>query len=338
MLQLNNGTPFLGTLFLAADPDGIDSLYAIIKGTFQLDAKMGIADKQVPIIAKDEYLGEPGKSSLKMATDIGLTKPGTDILLVGNAYAPEGQPVPQTDVTLNVGPVKKTVQVFGDRTWKSGVLSASFSKPEPFTKMPLQWERAFGGIDQTGAEKPEIFAENRNPVGTGFHVKNGQKKVDGMKLPNVEDPKQLISSLRDRPTPSGFGPICPHWEPRRSFAGTYDEAWTKKRAPYLPKDFDSRFLQTAPADQIVAGFLKGGEPVEVLGATPSGSLRFSLPSDQIQVTYKADSESHVRPANPDTIIIDPEESRLVLVWRAVFPCDKKALRISEVKLDRRTEV
>ena len=35
---------------------------------------------------------------------------------------------------------------------------------------------------------------------------------------------------------------------------------------YLPVDFNPRFFQAAPPDQVVEGYLKGGEPVEILSA------------------------------------------------------------------------
>jgi hypothetical protein len=317
-------------MFAVPDPDGVDSVYAVIKATFTLGDKVAPAAEQLPVRPMDEYTAEPGRSSLKAVSDLSLVKPGTDVLLFGSAFAPAGQKVPQTEVTLAVGPVRKTVRVFGDRTWKPGLLGDKATPPIPFDRMPLVWERAFGGTDVTTREPPQMHAENRNPVGAGFFIKDGQKNREGLKLPNLENPKQLISSTRDRPEPMALGPIPGHWEPRRNYAGTYDEAWQKKRAPYLPKDFDARFFQVAPPDQVVPAYLKGGEPVEVLGATPSGVLRFRLPEYRIDVTYRLDDGDHIRPAQLDTVILEPGLARLCLVWRSVFPCDKKVLRVREV--------
>jgi len=332
MLQLKNTTPFEGTILLTPDPDGVESLYAIVKGTFTLGEKVLIAAKKDPIVVADMFSGEPGQSSLNVPSDLGLMKPGTDVLLLGTAYCPNGKAIPAMDVLLAVGPISKAVRVFGNRVWKSGIWGDKPSEPEPFQKMPLSWEYAFGGTDRVNGSQSQVQAENRNPVGLGFRVKEGQKKLDGMKLPNLESPKQLISSWKDRPPPASYGPICPTWEPRRSYAGTYDAAWQKNRAPFLPKDFDPRFFQLAPPDQVVPGFLKGGEAVEVRGATPSGLLRFQLPKYQVQAVFLLAQEEHVRPACLDTVFIEPDRNVLVLLWKAVFPCDKKALRIREVHL------
>ncbi len=332
MLQLKNNTSLEAKILLMPDPEGIDSLYTIVKATFLLGQIVKLVEEQIPIVEEDQYFDEPGQSSLKVPSDLGLIKPGTDILLMGNAYAPQSRRVNQTDVTINVGPITKTVRVFGDRVWQAGLLGAKISEPQPFEKMPLIWERAFGGFDQTNDKEPQVLTEERNPVGLGFRVKNGHKAIDEMKLPNIEDPIQLISSWKDRPTPACFGPVCSSWEPRKSYAGTYDENWQKHRMPYLPKDFDPRFFQLASPDLVVPGYLKGGEEVHIIGASPSGQLRFRLPQYQLQVTYQLDNKNHIRLPNLDTVIIEPDDSRLSLLWRTVFPCDKKALQVSLVEV------
>src|SRR5690348_12995383 len=121
MLQLKNDTGLAATMFLSPDPDGVDTLYAVVKGTFALDAPLDAAGEpplvaeQLPVTVSPEYRGDPGTSSLKVASDIYLLKPATDVLLVGHARAPGGRPTSWMDVGLAVGPVRKAVRVFGDR-------------------------------------------------------------------------------------------------------------------------------------------------------------------------------------------------------------------------------
>src|SRR2546430_3687510 len=108
-----------------------------------------------------------------MASDLGLVKPATDVLLAGHAYANGGSSDKGVDVRLSIGTVRKTVRVFGDRVWDSGLLGARISPPQPFEKIPLIWERAFGGFDRTDGESPKVDSESRNPVGAGFRFRNG---------------------------------------------------------------------------------------------------------------------------------------------------------------------
>src|SRR5262245_21222552 len=99
-----------------------------------------------------------------------------------------------------------------------------------------------------------------------------------MALPILEDPRALIKTPRDTPAPTGFGFLGRAWQPRLAFAGTWDERWRQDRCPLLPLDFDERYHNGAPADQIATPHLAGGEPVAVTGASPRGELRFDLPS------------------------------------------------------------
>ncbi|HEY0037261.1 MAG TPA: DUF2169 domain-containing protein [Longimicrobium sp.] len=331
MLQLANDTGLAATIFAAPDPDGVESLYTVVKGTFALDrldasGTPARADEQVPPVLADEHHGDPAATSIRVPSDVCLVKPATDVLLVGTAYAPGGRPVPWMDVTLSAGPLHRTVRVFGDRVWRDGA-TATASAPEPFERMPLVWERAFGGTDRAGEA---LRGEARNPVGAGFRAPDGEKPLDGLPLPNLEDPADPIASWSQLPTPAAFAPVSPHWLPRRSFAGTYDEAWQRGRAPYLPADFDPRFFQLAPEGLVAPGWFAGGEVVDVSGASPGGRLRFRLPSLPVQVEYDMDGAAQSPPVHLDTVLIEPDASRVILVWRTVLACDKKLLKVREI--------
>ena len=329
MLQIRNRTRFAATLYSSPDPAGVDTLFAVVKGTFTLGARVEEAEEQTPIVMADRFFGDARKTSVAEPGDVSLAKPGTDVLLLGHAYGPGGRTATRAEVSLRLGAIEKRVAVFGDRQWGGTVLTR-LSVPKPFDRMPLVWERAFGGADASGnPSRPD--AEDRNPVGTGFRSRASGRKLEDVVPPNLEDPAHLVSSPGERPAPAGFGPIAAHWKPRPNYAGTYDAAWHKSRAPYLPDDFDPRFLMVAPEDQQVPGYLKGGESVEIAGATPSGILRFGLPARRVDVLFRLDSGEERRPANLDTVILRPDEKKLVLVWRAALPCDKRLLKVREVE-------
>jgi hypothetical protein len=328
MLQLNNTTPFEAAIMLLPDAEGIDTIFAVVKATFDVGETLTVAEPQVPVVLADKHHGDPAATSIRVPSDVCLRKPATDVLLVGSACAPDGRPTWQSDVSLAAGPVSKTVRVFGDRVWESGPAGTTMTWVAPFERMPLTWERAYGGADQTDKGPA---ADPRNPVGAGFRVRGSARPVAGSRLPNIEDPAALISSPTDAPAPAGFAAVAPHWEPRKSYAGTYDAAWQQHRAPYLPIDFDPRFFQLAPPGLTVPGYLRGGEVIDVRGATPSGRLRFALPACSVQVTYRLSSGVQESPVVLDTVIVEPDAPRVVLVWRASLRCDKKALKVDEVK-------
>src|SRR5207253_2411642 len=69
------------------------------------------------LVKVDEYYddGDPETSTVKHETDLLPYKLATDVVLIGKAWARGGQAVAGQDVSLQIGAVKKTIRVFGDR-------------------------------------------------------------------------------------------------------------------------------------------------------------------------------------------------------------------------------
>jgi hypothetical protein len=330
MAVLENKTGFAGELFTAQDPRGQLYVVLAVRATFDIGVggMLRRADTQEPLCAGDVYHGEPGASSLKLASDLVPMKAGTDIAMLGTAYAPNGRPATKMMVQLRVGPVEKKVMVFGDRTWSGTVLS-SISRPEPFLTLPLVYERAFGGTD-TAHEKPSRHAwEPRNPVGKGFRV---HKPVSGLQLPNLEAPDALVTSPSDRPPPSAFGFIDRSWQPRASFVGTYDARWEEEQCPLLPLDFDDRYFQTVPPDLTCRPHLRGDEQVQIVGAVPEGVLECRLPAVAVGVSveYRRGSPQARIPLL-DTVVVRPDERKLSLVWRSTIRCPRKIFDVELIR-------
>lgn len=323
-----NLTPFAAQPLLLSDERGADVLTFVVKGTFSIHANrdatsLAIADEQPPPCVAPKYNGEPGASSVKYDADTALVKLGTDVVLVGHAY-PTHLGATSVDVSLTVGPARLAARVYGDRVWTSTLGRWMASTPQPFDAMPLVYERAFGGWDRRSPDPAHHDYEPRNPVGVGFVAKKHPTLQDGAPLPNIENPHEPISSPADRPTPVGFGFIGPHWQPRARYAGTYDDRWKEREMPLLPHDFDRRFYSAAHPALTFQGFLRGGEPVEILNASPRGALRFWLPTAQPFATVRMkDGSTHRIGMALDTIVVDADEDRLYLVWRGSFPVHKR---------------
>lgn len=330
MLQLKNTTPFAPAIAVFPNEHGIDTLYVMIKASFKLTPTLTLAEQQVPPTQADVYWGEPGLSSLKYASEMHLSKPGTDVVLVGQAWAPSNRHVPALDVRLAVADKQKLVRVFGDRRWRNGASTA----PEPFQSMPLVYERAYGGIHVPDPRSDKILAEERNPIGVGFAGKRKPEEFNGLPLPNLEDPRALLQRPGDLGIPAGFGFIAASWLPRRQYVGTYDAAWQKGRAPYLPEDFDARFFHAAHPDLTFNRYLSGGEPVQLDYLSPHGPLHFILPRCEFSVRVRIAGRIESPPLNLETVLIEPDENRLCLSWRAALPCDKQTLKVEEVIIEQ----
>jgi hypothetical protein len=327
VLQLQNETPFKATIAVLPDRAGIDTLYVIVKGTVSLFPSLSLAKEQVPPTMADEYYGEPAVTSLRAMSEMHIGKAGTDVLLIGSACAPEKRPVKQIEVSLSVAERRKSILVTGDRVWRDGRPSA----PRVFETMPLVWERAFGGWHRKG---DKVEAEERNPVGCGFAAGRSSGEMEGQPVPNLEDPAAPMSKLGDKSTPACLAPIAPSWLPRRSFAGTYDEAWQRRRAPYLPDDFDPRFFQSAAPEFVFDRFLLGGEPVQVTGVSPEGPIRFNVPNGKLHVAVTMSGAEHEPPPHLETLTIEPDQNRACFTWRAALACDRQALKVERIVVSR----
>ncbi len=331
MLQLKNNTPFAAEILLLPNEQGIDTLYIIVKATFNI-GEWSLADEQIPAIAADEYWAEPENSSIKANSDMHLGKLSTDILMLGNAFAPNGQAVQQLDVSLKVGQCQKSVRVFGDRHWQNGQIS----QPVPFDSMPMVYERAYGGTytpsESGDTAKESTSAEEKNPVGLGFAGKRSRGECEGLLLPNLEDPRQLISSLKDQPTPACFAGSAPHWQPRINFAGSYDELWQTSRAPFLPEDFDKHFFNCAHDDMIYPSFLQGGEQVEISNMHAKGNLSFQLPFVKLNAQVNMAGRDYQPEFNLETLTLMPNQLTLNMQWRAALVCNKQSAKVKEIKV------
>jgi hypothetical protein len=302
---------------LLADEEGRPLVAPLVQATYAVHANgsLTIADKQIPISLAGELWGEPGKSSYKYEPHFAFTKPATDVALIGHAYARRPGDT-EVQVRLRAGPLEKTVRAIGDRYWVKTFGMTSMSAPEPFEKIPLIYERAFGGWDRSHPDPNKHTFEPRNPVGTGFRSKHG-KPGEVVRLPNLEDPRNPLRDYHDTPPPACFGFTSPDWQPRASFAGTYDEAWMKDRMPLLPTDFDRRFFNAASPGLIAPGYLKGDEPIWIENASPRGTLSFNLPGvspPQCRVQLVGRRDVQVQ-TNLDTVIINTDEDLLLLIWR-----------------------
>ncbi|MGH0034599.1 MAG: DUF2169 family type VI secretion system accessory protein [Myxococcota bacterium] len=315
--EIDNRTPFVFEPLFASDEEGRPIVTPLLKATYDIGAagELSLAEEQRPIEFAGVPWGAPGESSDRYEPEVAFAKLSTDVVLIGSAHA-RRPGTTQLEVLFQVGPVTQIARVVGDRHWTKRLVDARPSDPEPFEKVPLVWERAFGGRepDPQDPERPEL--EPRNPVGCGFRARRAPIE-EGAPLPNIERPDDPIRSHRSRPEPVGFGFTSPHWEPRRGFAGTYDERWERERFPLLPLDFDRRFFSAAAPGLTTPGPLRGDEPVRVVNASPEGRLEFPLPGlapPELRLALRAGGCETLRGCL-DTVIVDLEDRKLMLLWR-----------------------
>ena len=274
-------------------------------------------DQQVPVDLKGEFVGDPENSSYIYEPECAFIKPSTDVVIIGDAVSPRGA-VPELDVTIEVGSLRKHLKIFGDRYWVPNATCYYATEPDNFERLPIIWENAFGGWDRRNPQNPQF--EARNPVGKGFYIAENDPGDAPLPLPNIEDPRQLIRKISDRPQPAGSGYTLPQWQPRAAYAGTYDQAWEQHLSPRLPKDFDRRFFNGASPGLIAPDYLRGDEPVVIRNMTEDGLLSFYLPGvrpPQCSITLR--HARHTVNLFLDTVIISTNTRLLELIWRNYLP-------------------
>jgi hypothetical protein len=329
---IDNGTPFAVEPLFLADEEGRPIVVPVVKATYAIGPRgASLAEAQEPVKPEGEPWGDPAESSYRYEPECAFAKPATDVVLVGSAVAPKPGTA-ELLVAFQVGPVKKGVRVLGDRAFYKAAGGIGVTRPIPFERVPLRWERAFGGWDRSHPDPRKHDLERRNPVGVGFRAADSRYE-EGLRCPNLEDPARPLKGWGDRPPPAGFGFTSPSWEPRSRWAGTYDERWTNERAPLLPKDFDRRFLNAAAPGLVAPGYLRGDEPVLVTGATVTGGVSFHLPGvepPRVVVEHRGRPDAEAA-TSLDTVIVDVDAGRLFLLWRTQVPV-REATAVRTVRI------
>jgi len=317
---------------LGFQADGRELLVVAIKATYQLNTDgdepilCGVQEK---LVESDTFTGEPGFSATKYEVDYAHWKPRCDVLLNGNAYAFGGRPATAVTVGLKIGTLNKRFNVVGDRQWVDTFLMAAPSLVIPFVTMPISYDRAYGGADKSPKKPDQIMSYLKNPIGVGYYPVSDRQALSGKPLPNTEQLGVPIASVSDDYLPMSFGPIGRNFAERIPYAGTYDDDWLQTRAPFFPDDFDYRYFQAAPADQQIP-YPHGGEEVVLENLTPEGITSFRIPHKSVPVLF-IPYRGKDRPVEAviDTVVIEPDQNRFMITWRASLPLQRDCFEIKQ---------
>jgi hypothetical protein len=327
--------------------DGTPIFSVLVKRTYDLRPGVGVvrAEKARPFVLADVYYdgGDAETSTVQYETDQVAYKPATDVVLIGKAYAPAGKPAARIVVALEVASRKKSIRVLGDRLCRYRPnLSPAFTDPVPFTEMELRYDRAYGGKDLRSMPDVEFYYP-RNTMGKGLALRNVREVIEGLALPNLEDPGDLLTPERvvlgeperwnRQPLPQGLGWFQKTWYPRCSFAGAVpgfvnlDEPMREEALGLVPPGqvalarqfklpgFDVRFCNGA-SPGLVFPYLRGGEAVTLTNLTPDGELRFTLPKDQPRVRLDIGLGDNELQPMLQTVCLHVEDMQLDVLWQA----------------------
>ena len=208
---------------------------------------------------------------------------------------------------LRVGAHSKTIVALGERRWERTWNGWRIAEPAPFSRIPLTYEHAFGGPD-----------DPRNPVGRGLVTT--PLPPEDMRLPALEAARAPHHRLARPPADRGVRPAGAALVATPGARRHVRPAVAARAHAAAPLDADPRRLQSAPLDQQLA--LVGGEAISLRHCTPSGSLRCTLPRIALDIRSRIGGAWVQHSPQIRTVVIDADESRLVIVWHSALECHK----------------
>jgi hypothetical protein len=273
----------------------------VVRVTYSLAARLTVADDQLWKVSPEPWESPAGL----MEEDGPFLRGGVDLFVFGRVYPPSG--TRSMRVHVRAGGFLREAVASGRRTWirdgRGGLVS---SEPEPFSSFPLTLDHAFGGTTEAdGLQVP--FPDNA--LGKGFHATAEQAL--GRELPNLEEPNHMMNHWNDMPPACGFG-FCPRVNGARMLNGTVRDAQEQNILDFRPHLFNQAFVP------MIAPALAPGDPVELVGFSPQGPVRFMIPAAPAYVRLGFGERVVERALAVDQIGVEVEAARVFVTWRFPF--------------------
>jgi hypothetical protein len=310
------------------------------KATFRFDPNGRVeleTQKPFPLFTQDEKttLGDL-PSDMQPRADAAF-----EVILLGHAWAPAGRAVAALTVGLGVGQVRREMLVFGDRFWSAQ--RRAISSARPFSKMPLDYRRAFGGSVPVHLDRESVFdlADPLNRHGKGFDAErmardmgawlkapSGFPKLpDGYvrSLPNLEDRAAPITRWDDVPPPMCWATVpvdVPLWTDRisKKLAAAPEERPPKVAGYRAHPDWVIPAPASAPRLRLEN--LVEGRPV----------FDMQVPDFGLVADYTVNHRLGSRPLQPHALVLLPDQGRFTITYRLPFnfqfePGDEREFRL-----------
>ena len=226
-MQFVNLTPFHSMAFQSLDLAGDYCTTVVTKVGYDIviDRTNGeselhlIEQEPLPLVLADVYWNDDVQGSIKQESDLAPFKPRCDVLITGNAYAPEGKPSSQWPVRVRLTQtvsananedqhknlpnqklsetlIDKTLYVYSPGHFHKHFFGWILTRDKNTTQIPLRWDYAFGGASKVANPKyeqdsasPEWLINEAcfsNPVGNGWIEKRHSKALQKAKQSSLQ--------------------------------------------------------------------------------------------------------------------------------------------------------
>lgn len=320
-MRFVNATPYPAALPRSALDDTRNCASLVARVTYDLeDGRLTPAIEQPWTVSVAPFDSPRGPRE----ADGPFLKGGVDLYLFGSARSPYKRPTRSVEVSFAVNTFVRRALVHGNRYWRKQ--SRGVYEPSPaneFVEMALTRTHAFGGtVRWDGITVPWA----QNPAGKGFWI--DEDKVEGVALPNLEEPDRPMRSWLDRPPVCGLG-FCPLENAERFRAGT-----VLNEAAGEIAEVRSRLFNTA-YPPMVAPRVDPGDEVTIGGVLHDGKLRFHVPMPPFELLLRFGEKRARRVPTVDEIGVEVEEKRVFVTWRFGFRYEIRARERREATLAMR---
>ena len=215
----------------------------------------------------------------------------------------------------------------GNREWRRAGVGYAPSAPEPFDRMPISYDNAFGGTDARMRDPAQHGTYLPNPVGRGWHMHIYPELVLGTPVSNTEETRDPVRDPGGKYRPMAFGPIGRGWPSRIRLCRARMTRTGSTTCSRSCRMISTRATFSArPDDQQIAlpAWWRDGA---LINLTPDGRREFALPSVEMPIVFfRRRADRVAMNGTLDTLLFEPDAERFSMVWRASLQTAARHIR------------
>lgn len=312
-MRFDNATPLPAALVPNAEDGDRMRILVVAAVACRIEEDGLILLEEQPPLLRDPKLPYPNDIFFLRERSVGVTVTGFVYpTKIGETHA---------DARLTVGDRLVRVRAHGPRTWKRTPAGLAPSVPEPFERVAMTWDNAFGGsvrrpatIVKVDGEPTLVMAHDAsfplNPRGKGFSL--SEDEANGRPLAPLEDPDRPVERWDDYPEP-----VC--WAPCPLDCGLR-AGFVVRDGEVVREDIERLASRAAPRTTFEA--IAPGTTITVEGMRPGAeAMVFAIPESPLELEIGVGPDGERMRMALDCVDIDAEERTVRLVYRTTFGYD-----------------
>lgn len=264
-----------------------------------------------------------------------------EVIILGTAGSAAGA-IERCTVSLELGAVRHAIEVYGDRSWHLGDDGRwRATPPVSFRRMPLVWERAFGGSCELWIDSrssiPLYHPLNHRGIGAdlkamsiqvaqglGLDERSLHLSDYSSDLANLEDPNVPVRERSDSPLPVCWATV-PRGHGLRMMEvyelahGGSDRSTRDPQRPDAVPTAKARALEMSRAcSDWTLSSSPVGQHLQLLGMGAAGYWSFQVPDLEVLMDYELGTRRGTRALSACRLLLLPDENRFSITYFKEF--------------------